>query len=565
MASHMHPDGSPTSGTLSPFKLTKGVHTPGIMSPIDSPLVRGKAAPLCAKGKTSCEEEAGHMQPNTKAFTDLTNTDAEHAVVEVDLPAASSSGMEEGGFQSDTFDTLKKPPQNPNPDAATSVAESPLGKGTSTEIALNDGVVNMNAEASAVSRQPDQRQQLKVQFKDKLTNELEEVSTVLNDDEQQQQQQHTVRSGNLKDKLVDMDSTLFHDSDMKKVDLSGVLSEDDEAIADEIRNAQSSRGVQLDATEQVQGVPEATSFERDGDESEYSNNDKKTSAPYYRPKSRGVNKATAKKNDSFSLNEEDEKMINDILAKSNMMDTTGKNKNGRQRDDNVLKRTNTHISGIATDNGEITVKNNMEKPKTGDETMKRSKGNKCRKRGKNRKICPEFEAAPTIQIPVKSKTTPNGAPGKEAPPSRAQKERAGAGKLADNEKEREAPSIEEKKMESEQEKALEMKLKAKGRTYAGKTHYIASGINKVKGKPYQEDHSSSDPKSKSYTKLTANTRDSHTGANEIHGNFADINREFVYVKYSAETTTTLCNSAIHVSKMSSDFIVNNSKIFLSFW
>lgn len=402
---------------------------------------------------------------------------------------------------------------------------SPLSKDTSTEITLNDGVVSMNTEA-AVSKEADQKM-LKAPY-------LDEVSML----EEGEKQQQSVRSSNLKRKLVDIDSTLFHDSDMNKVDLSSIISEDDAAIGDEIQSAQSSRGVQLSASEEERGILEGKNDEHEqlyGDENNL-NNDKKTATPYYRPNTPSKNRASTKKNtNDDKLDEEDEKMINDILAKSHMLNPSGENTNTNRPNNDALKRAETHTS--VADKQEEEDKNALaskkEKLQNENEAVKKNKGSKCRTKGKNRKICPEFEAAPTVKFPVQLKTTRKAGENKVLP-NVAQKERADTHRLVDNNREREAPSVDEKRIASEQEKALEMKLKAKGRAVSGKTYSVAGSNNKnnVKGRSHQDSHS------KFSSKPGANTRDSHTQSKTkeslFHGRTTgqstdDITRKFGFI------------------------------------
>ena len=280
MTSQIHPDGRP----LNKVATTEGEHTPGIMSPMESPL-----------------QGVRHLYQNKvtsiNQISDLTKTDEEHAVVELDMPNLSTPNLR--GPENFHFTENNKPS---NPDSATETLS-----GKSTEIPLNDGVVDMDSEKSAVTSDAN-KSKPKSQAKDQLVSELEAVSHMLDDEEAHGESGIDLAKDDIKGKLLDIDNSHFHDDSMHKIDLTGILNEDDSSISDEIRNSQKVQGIKLaDVSEDTGKDPATTGL-------------KKNNFLHYvtQKAQRRVSAPVNKHKDG--LTDEDEKMLHDILEQSELLE-----------------------------------------------------------------------------------------------------------------------------------------------------------------------------------------------------------------------------------------------------
>ena len=308
MTSQMHPDGGP---------LNKGVHNLheggelklGIMAPLESPLHENSHASLT-------QNKVAPMNQ----ISDLTKTDEEHAIVELDMPTLSASNIQ--GPENFHFTDNNNPS---NPDSAT---ETFSGKGA-TEIPLNDGIVEMNSDKVVAAKTSSTKNKQKSREKDQLVSELEAVSHMLDSEEANGESEINPTKDNIKGKLLDIDGGQFHDDNMHKVDLAGVLNEDDTTITDEIRDAQGMRGVKL-----TDGVTDEAGNTKDRLSDDYGHKKNKFMR-YVTPKAqRRV--ATAKKNNGTGLTDEDEKMINDILEQSKHLEKTQMHSYSKQDDSDQL-------------------------------------------------------------------------------------------------------------------------------------------------------------------------------------------------------------------------------------
>ena len=314
MTSQMHPDGGP---------LNKGVgdHAPSIMTPVESPLHGVSHISL-----TPQNDIASHTQNKVASMnhiSDLTKTDEEHAVVELDMPSLSASSLQ----AAENFHFADKPS---NPDSATTT-ETLSGKGA-TEIPLNDGIVEMNSSAEKSVGGPAQKNKSKSRDKDQLVSELEAVSHMLDNEEANGESGMDPIKDDIKGKLLDIDSGLFRDEKMHKVDLTGILNEADSSITDEIRNAQEVQGIKLTDTGSS-SEPEKT-INKDSENQPNGKSHKKNKFMRYvatqkaqrrvaTPTSSTISStAINKKNNGTGLTDEDEKMINDILEESELLEKT---------------------------------------------------------------------------------------------------------------------------------------------------------------------------------------------------------------------------------------------------
>ena len=320
MTSQVHPDGGPLNKV--------GTHTPGIMTPLESPLHGVGHASLTQQNNVASITQSSvasftqNKVPLVNHISDLTKTDEEHAVIELDMPNLSASNLQ--GPENFHFADTAKPS---NPDSATT--DTLLGKGA-TEIPLNDGIVEMNSSAEKSAASGPTQNKSKSRDKDQLVSELEAVSHMLDSEEANGESGINPSKDDIKGKLLDIDSGLFRDEKMHKVDLAGILNEDDSSITDEIRNAQGVQGVKLTDTSAAASETEKTATNGD----QQSNNDKSHKKNKFmryvvtQKAQRRVATPTSttavkdKKNNGTGLTDEDEKMINDILEESERLEKT---------------------------------------------------------------------------------------------------------------------------------------------------------------------------------------------------------------------------------------------------
>ena len=201
----------------------------------------------------------------------------------------------------------------PNPYSATA---SPIAKDTSTEIPLNDGVVSVNTQSNGFpgtkgTNKKSEKQKLKAGYKDRLVSELEEVSHML--DSEENGGDENVDSSDIKGKLLDIDDNMFRDGEMHKVDLTGLLNEDDSTIKEEIEDAQNVRGVKL------------ADKENNGNEDIVNENSGRKKNKFFQYAHKKSISEKHKKQSVKNEDDEDERLIKEILQKSNMLDEGGSN------------------------------------------------------------------------------------------------------------------------------------------------------------------------------------------------------------------------------------------------